>query len=164
MGDESTAGLYMVSGGEPGDSAPVRVVLAEAHASLRMGMRMLLENEPDIVVVGEARDLDGAALEVEHLRPDVLVLALKVPGGLHPGMPEALGCSAETKVVFATMENDPVFAQSVLAAGAHGFVCKDHAEEELAQAVRAAARGEQFLSAQVVQSAQARKAPVGPIA
>jgi two-component system, NarL family, response regulator NreC len=128
----------------------VRVVLADDHALMRRSLRLLLEGEEGITVIAEAEDLASAVRHVESDRPHVLVLDLRLPGG---SSIETVGHlrerAPETGVLILTMEEDPVFAQRALASGALGFVLKDRADSELPGAVRAAARGEEYVSPRV---------------
>jgi two-component system, NarL family, response regulator NreC len=129
---------------------PIRVVLAEDHALLRRSLRLLLDGEQDVEVVAESDDVAAVTRDVQRHEPHVLVLDLKMPGG---SSLEAIGhmreLAPDTQVVVMTMELSPVFAQRAFAAGALGFVAKDLADDELSQAVRAAARGEEFVSPRV---------------
>lgn len=134
------------------DSAPVpiRVVLADDHAPARRSLRLLLEGEDGIDVVAEAQNL---ATVVHHIRGhalDVLVLDLQMPDGssietirhLHEQVPG-------TQIVLLTMEQSPAFAQRALDVGAVGLVVKDHADTELPDAVRRAARADEYVSPRV---------------
>jgi two-component system, NarL family, response regulator NreC len=112
--------------------------------------RLLLGGERDIEVLGEARNLDEAAREVRGRRPQVLVLDLRLPGGSGAEAIETLGKQAPAmEIVILTMDQSAAFAKRVLDAGAIGFVLKDTADTELAQAIRRAARGEVFTSPRV---------------
>jgi two-component system, NarL family, response regulator NreC len=132
-----------------GQASPVsiRVVLADEHALMRRGLRRLLDVEADVEVVTEAGDLATAIRQVRRHLPRVLVIDLSMSNGssieavrtLRRGVPG-------TEIVVLTMEESRVFSQTALDAGAIGFVLKQAAEAELAQAVRTAARGERFLS------------------
>ncbi len=129
---------------------PIRVVLADDHALMRRSLRLLLDDEKGIGVIAEADDIAGATRHVLGHEPHVLVLDLNMPGGSSIATISRLRERAPaTKVVVMTMEADPVFAQRAFAAGALGFVAKERADEELAAAVRAAARGQEFVSPQV---------------
>ncbi|HEY7962317.1 MAG TPA: response regulator transcription factor [Solirubrobacteraceae bacterium] len=128
----------------------IRIVLADDHALMRRSLRQLLESEEDLDVIEEAEDLALVVRHVRAHRPDVLVLDLSMPGG---SSVEAIGqlraSVPETQIVVLTMEENPAFAQRALAAGALGFVLKDRADAELPQAVRAAARDEEYISPNV---------------
>jgi two-component system, NarL family, response regulator NreC len=129
------------------DAATIRVVLADDHALMRRTLCLLLDGEDDIEVVGESADLRSLVPRVDGYRPHVLVLDLGMPDGSSSETIRQLRERApETQIVIVTMEENPVFAQRALVAGALGFVLKDRADEELAEAIRLAARGEQYLS------------------
>ncbi len=127
--------------------SPIRVVLADDHPLVRSSVRRLLDGEEDVEVIAEAGDLASAVRHVQAHRPCVLVLDLMMPDG--SGI-QAIGPLRErvpaTRIVVMTMEDSPAFAQSALAAGASGFVAKELADDELADAVRAAARGARYVS------------------
>ena len=129
---------------------PISVLLADDHALMRRTLRLLLESEEDVEVIAEASDLPAVLELVNGSRPCVLVIDLDLPGG---SSIQAIGRlrvrAPETQIVVLTMEESPIFAEQVLAAGALGFVAKDHADSELPGAVRLAARGERYVSARV---------------
>jgi DNA-binding NarL/FixJ family response regulator len=126
---------------------------------MRRSLRGLLDVEDDIEVIGEADNLETVEHQVRLSRPDVLVLDL----GTHDGATgiESIGrlreLGPETTIVGLTMQDDPAFAQHALTAGATGFVSKDTADAELVQAIRAAARGEQFVSSRVATRLDVRR-------
>jgi two-component system response regulator NreC len=126
---------------------PIRIVLADDHALLRRGLRLLLDSEEELEVIAETGDLRALAQHIHDGRPHVLVLDLSMPGGSGiAAIGELRERAPHTQIVVLTSEAEPVFAQRALAAGAMGFVVKDHAEHELLEAVRAAATGERFVS------------------
>jgi two-component system response regulator NreC len=129
---------------------PIRVVLADDHALMRRSLRQLLDDEKDMEVIAEADDMAGVTRHVLGEEPHVLVLDPNMPGAA--GV-EAIGelheRAPETKIVVMTMDENPVFAQRALAAGALGFVAKELADGELPQAVHAAFRDEEFLSPRI---------------
>jgi DNA-binding NarL/FixJ family response regulator len=122
------------------DEAPqptIGVVLADDHAVVRSGLRMLLEAEPDIAVLAEASDVDSAARYVLGHKPQVLVLDLNM--GDHSSLPEIpriVERSPGTAIVVLTMQDDPAYAREALGGGALGYVLKQAADEELIEAVR----------------------------
>jgi two-component system response regulator NreC len=128
----------------------IRVVLADSHALMRRSLRLLLDGEEDVEVVAEAGDLESVLRRVREDQPQVLLLDLSMPSG---SSVEVISQSRErfphTQIVALTMEDDPVFAQRAFAAGAVGFVMTDRSDAELPQAVRAAARGEEYISPRV---------------
>lgn len=130
--------------------AQLSVVVADDHTMMRRGLRRLLEDERDITLAGEAIDLRSTAKVVSECRPDVLVLDLMLPDGSALDiLGELRTSSPQTRVVVVTMEDAPGFAQRALAAGASGFVLKEHADEDLADAIYAAAKGDEYISAPV---------------
>ncbi len=136
-------------GADPVEQA-IRVVLADDHMLMRRSLRLLLDSEDDVEVVAEAGDHPSAVRHVQGHQPDVLVLDLRMNNGA--GIEAVRGIcerSPATKTVVLTMEDDPMFAQRTLAAGAYGFVAKDLADAELVAAVRAAARSEEYVSPRV---------------
>jgi two-component system response regulator NreC len=129
----------------------IRVVLADDHAPMRRTLRLLLEGEDDVEVIAEAGDPASLMRHIDARQPRVLVLDLGMPDG---SSSEAIGQLRERlpemQIVIVTMEESSMFAQRALAAGAIGFVLKDRADEELLEAIRLAARGERFVSPQLV--------------
>jgi two-component system response regulator NreC len=140
------------------------VVLADDHAVVRNGLRMLIDAEPDLEVVAEAGDLDATRRYVLGHKPTVLVLDINMPEGSSlPLIPELQATSPGTAIVVLTMQNDPAFAREAMRAGAIGYVLKHSAGGELVEAVRAAARGETYLNPKLgAQLAAAPPEPEGP--
>ncbi|MHB1467898.1 MAG: response regulator [Solirubrobacteraceae bacterium] len=127
-------------------SGNIRIVLADDHAVVRTGLRMLLDSEPGLEVVAEAGDVEGARRYVRGHHPDVLVLDLNMPGGSSlRSIPTIRGESPQTHIVVLTMQQEPAFAREALGAGALGYVLKEAADDELVEAVRRAAVGESYL-------------------
>jgi len=125
----------------------IRLLIADDHAVVRSGLRMLLDAEDDLEVVAEAGDVGEARRFVLGHKPDVLVLDLNMPGD--PSLPAIPGLREEhpdTQIVVLTMQNDPAFAREALRAGALGYVLKEAADAELVQAVRQAAQGRTYLN------------------
>jgi DNA-binding NarL/FixJ family response regulator len=145
------------------------IVLADDHPVVLLGMRTLLEPEPDFSIVGEAGDGLETTRLVERLQPDVLVLDLMMPGlnGL-----EALRIvrqrSSRTRVVVLSMHSSNAFVAEALKNGATGYVLKGSCGEDLVHAVREASAGRRFLSAPVTERAieayieQSRAAELDP--
>jgi len=129
-------------------SARIRVLLADDHALMRRSLRLVLEGEENIEVVGEADDFASVERYVDGDRPQVLVLDLTMPDG--SGV-DAIGRLRErvpdTQIVVLATDDSPAYAHRALGAGALGFIVKERADSELPDAVRAAARGEQYVSA-----------------
>lgn len=149
------------------DEDEIKIVLADDHAVVRSGLRLILDGEDGMRVVAEAGDTDDALRLTRAHRPHVLVLDLNMPGG--PGsssldaLPEIITGSPGTAVVVLTMQSDPQFARTALGAGAKGYVLKEAADSELVEAVRRAAAGELYLNPRLgAQLAAAPPDPSGP--
>jgi two-component system, NarL family, response regulator NreC len=144
--------LSLASDGQPDEPtpAPIEVVLADDHPFVRHGLGLLLEAEEDLEVIGEADDLDSTVRGVDRHKPLVLALDPHMAGASSGEIIATLHeRSPDTRVVILTMEENPAFAEHALACGAVGFVAKEHADSELPQAIRAAARGERYVSPRV---------------
>ncbi len=122
----------------------IEIVLADDHAMVRRGLRMVLDAEPGFRVVAEAGTVEEALRRTRELAPGVVVLDLHMPG--RPTLP-ALGefLAERAAVVVLTMEADPAHARAALEAGANGYVLKEGADSELVDAVRATAAGRTYL-------------------
>ena len=130
------------------DGEPITIVLADDHAVVRSGLRMVLDREEDFEVVSEAADADSALRTVLGHKPAILVLDLNMPGEptsleAIPRVPEV---SPNTRVVVLTMQEDPEFARRALRAGAAGYVLKEAADDELVDAIRRVAAGATYLN------------------
>ena len=144
--------------------ATIRVVIADDHAVVRSGLRMLLDSHEDLEVVAEAGDVPTAMQVIRAHRPEVAVLDLNMPGGSSlEAIPALRKSTPETAIVVLTMQDDPAFAREALQGGALGFVLKEAADEELLEAVKLAARGENYLNPRLgARLAAQPPAPSGP--
>jgi two-component system response regulator NreC len=123
----------------------ITLVIADDHAVVRKGLRLLIDAEPGLRVVAEAGDVPDAVRLTKAHRPTVLVLDLNMPGGSSlDAIPEI--AAGTTAIVVLTMQDDPSFARQALQAGASGFVLKEAADDELLLAIRLAADGETYLN------------------
>jgi two-component system response regulator NreC len=141
-----------------------KIVIADDHAVVRSGLRMLLENEQDLRVVAEAGDVPTALRYVAAHRPKVLILDLHMPGEPSlPAIPALKEASPGTEIVVLTMQADPAYAREALRAGAIGYVLKEAAGAELVQAVRLALEGRTYLHPELgAKLATEPPAPSGP--
>jgi DNA-binding NarL/FixJ family response regulator len=131
--------------------APVRVALADDQPLVRSGLRMILESEPDLDIVGEACDGAEAVELVARTAPDVLLLDVQMPGtdGL-AAMAQIAQNGAATRVLMLTTFDLDEYVFEAMRAGASGFLLKDMAGEDIATAVRQVARGADALLAPAV--------------
>ncbi|HYP08129.1 MAG TPA: response regulator transcription factor [Bryobacteraceae bacterium] len=128
----------------------VRIVLADDHAMVRKGFRLILNQEPDLEVIAEAGNGPEAVRLVNELRPDLVIMDI--------AMPEMTGVEATRRIresnencqiLILSMHKDSVYVRESLRAGARGYLLKDSIDEDLLRAVRAVAQGEGFLSPEV---------------
>jgi DNA-binding NarL/FixJ family response regulator len=132
--------------GVPARTDPIRVILVDDHALVRAGLKSVLHACPDIAVVGEAGDGESGVSVASHVRPEVIVMDLEMPGGdgltatrhLHETMPDA-------RVLIVTMYDEHDKLLEVLDAGARGYLSKVAAERDLADAIRVVAAGEVYV-------------------
>jgi DNA-binding NarL/FixJ family response regulator len=123
----------------------IKVIIADDHALMRAGLKMLLEAQPDLEVAGEAADGFEAVLKVREQRPDVLLLDIGMPGPRLAELVEHAGKSSpKTRVLVLTMHDD-AYMRAAPAAGAAGYVVKRATEAELVSAIRAVHGGRTFV-------------------
>src|SRR5262252_4412028 len=125
----------------------IRVLLADDHQLMRSGIRLMLERETDLSVVGEANDGREAVALAQSLRPDVVVMDIGMANlnGIEAAQ-QMTGDSPEIAVVMLSMHSDESYVQRALKAGARGYLLKDSAEADLIKAVHAVAGGKSFFS------------------
>jgi len=127
-------------------SDKVRVLIADDHTIVRSGVRLLLQAEPDIEVVGEALNGDEAVALAASLRPDVVLMDIAMPGmGGLEATRQIKARFPEMHVLVLTMHRSDEYFFEMLKAGASGYVLKGAETNELIGAIRAVARGEVFL-------------------
>jgi DNA-binding NarL/FixJ family response regulator len=133
---------------------PATVVLADDHQVVREGLRLLLEAQPDLSVIGEASDGLQAADLVNGLKPDVLVVDLIMPGlgGLDVAR-EVKRRSPKTRIVILSMHSSDSFVLQALKNGASAYVLKDSSAAELVQAIHTVLAGRRYLSPPLSQKA-----------
>src|SRR3954470_186959 len=124
----------------------LRVLLADDHVTVRHGLKLLIDAQPDMKVVSEASDGDTAVRDAVALKPDVVVMDISMPGT------NGLAATRTLKkqqpgiaVITLTRHSDDAYLQELLRAGVSGYVLKQSAPNELLQAIRAAAAGGQYL-------------------
>ncbi|KAB8140654.1 response regulator transcription factor [Chloroflexia bacterium SDU3-3] len=147
--------------------APIRILLADDHRLFRAGVRALLQPLDDIVILGEASDGPGALELIDRLGPDVVLMDIAMAGMSGLDVAQALVRAASpTRVIFLSMHANEEYVVQALRVGAAGYVLKDADTVELELAIRAAARGDiylsPFVSRQVVESYVQRTQPDSP--
>jgi DNA-binding NarL/FixJ family response regulator len=133
--------------------SPVRIVVADDHAVVRQGLRLFLDLQPDLTVVGEASDGAEALEQVKALRPDLVLMDLSMPGTDGVQATRAVRAELpETKVLVLTSFAGDEQVVAALQAGAAGYLLKDSRPEEVAEAVRSVSRGDPFLDGESLRS------------
>jgi len=125
----------------------IRVLLADDHTLMRRGLRLIVEQQPDLVVVGEAEDGRQAVALSASVKPDVAVLDIGMPNlnGIEAAKQLTDGDSGAA-VVILSMHADETYILRALKAGARGYLLKDSAESDLVRAIRSVAEGKSFFS------------------
>ena len=135
-----------MTGNDTGEARPIRVLLADDHPLFRKGLRRMLDIEEDVEVVGEARD--GAEVQrlARELQPDVVLLDINMPvvDGIAAAR-ELRQAAPKLGILMLTMFSEADSLTRVVEAGANGYLLKDIPFDQIAVAVRAAARGETVL-------------------
>jgi len=128
------------------DQKKIRIVIADDHGTMREGLRLLMNSQPDLEVVGEATDGREAIQVTRELRPDVLLMDISMPGvnGLEATKKLKELCP-DVRVLALTRHSDDGFLNQMLAAGASGYALKLRSGEDLMRAVRTVAAGETYI-------------------
>jgi DNA-binding NarL/FixJ family response regulator len=129
---------------------PLRVVIADDHAVVRQGIRIVLEEIPGLEVVAEAADGDAALkLTLQH-EPDVVVLDVTMPGktGLEVAK-ELRDAGQKVRILILSMHDDPEYVLQAVRAGADGYVLKDVAPAELRRAIASVSQGREFFTERI---------------
>jgi two-component system, NarL family, response regulator NreC len=126
--------------------APITIVIADDHAVVRQGLRLLLEAEDDLAVVCETNEIGQTCAALREHTPAVVLLDLHMGRDLSlSAMSELRSASPVTAVVILTMEDDPAFVAPAWNAGAAGYVLKEASRSELVRAIRTVAKGGRYL-------------------
>jgi len=125
----------------------IRVLLADDHRILRKGVRMLIDSQPDMEVVGEARNGREAIDATREAKPDVVIMDISMPelNGIESAR-QICDEIKNVKIIALSMHRDSVYVREILRAGASGYLVKDSEDDDLVRAIRAVHRGEAFLS------------------
>jgi len=127
----------------------IRVLLADDQAMVRAGFRMILDAEPDIDVAGEAEDGEQAAFEAKRLRPDVVLMDVRMPKLDGIEATRRVRDATQARVLVLTTFDLDEYVYGALRAGASGFLLKDAPPEQLVDAIRVVAAGEALLAPSV---------------
>jgi DNA-binding NarL/FixJ family response regulator len=127
-----------------------RILICDDHKIFREGLRALLEKQPDVKVVGEARDGQEALKLAQDLAPDIVVMDISMPGMNGIDASRALAKTRKTTQIIAlSMHGDRNYVAATFKAGARAYLLKDLAFEELMDAIKAVSNGKFFLSADI---------------
>jgi DNA-binding NarL/FixJ family response regulator len=138
-------------------AAPLRILLADDHVTMRHGLRLLIDSQPDMKVISEASDGQTAMQNAIALKPDVIVMDISMPGMNGLAATRALKQQQpDVIIVTLTRHGDDAYVQELLRAGVAGYVLKQSAPAELLQAIRAAAAGGQYLDSTLTARVTAR--------
>ena len=132
--------------------SPIKVMLVDDHAVVRMGFKMLLEMDADIKVVAEAESGEHGIQRYMEFKPHVVVMDITMPGmGGLEAIERILAKDSAAKILVLSAHEDSVHPKRVLNAGAMGYLTKRSAAEELIKAIRTVASGKKYLEASVAQ-------------
>jgi DNA-binding NarL/FixJ family response regulator len=124
----------------------IRVIVVDDHALVRDGLRHLVDCQPDMAVVAEAADGSQAMTAIDGLVPDVVLMDVLIPGS--SGVSLTLRISRQhpaVRVIGVSRHNERSVVRGMMQAGARGYVCKQNASSELPAAIRAVAKGQEYL-------------------
>jgi two-component system, NarL family, response regulator NreC len=123
-----------------------QILIVDDHAVVRSGLRLLLDAQDDLKVVGEAGDMRNAVFEARALKPDVILMDIVMPGASGIEATTAVLKEApEARVLVLSMQDDPRYVREAFSAGASGYVLKEGADAELVDAVREVAAGGRYV-------------------
>jgi len=130
----------------------IRVVVADDHAILRAGLRMLINAQADMAVVAEAQDGIEAVEAIQRTKPDVAILDVTMPrsGGLD-AIHEIANKSRSTRILLLTMHEEPAYLRTALSAGASGYVLKKSVDADLLTAIRAVYKGRTYVDSELAE-------------
>jgi two-component system invasion response regulator UvrY len=132
--------------------APVRVMLVDDHAVVRMGFRLLLEGAADLKVAAEANSGEEAVRSFAEVKPDVVVMDISMPGiGGLEAIDRILAREPQARILVLSAHEDIMHARRVLKAGAAGYLTKRSAAEALIDAIRQVAQGKTYLEPSIAQ-------------
>ena len=129
---------------------PTHVILIDDHTAVRQALRVMLEAEPDVAVVGEASDGAEGVRNAAELQPDVSIVDLAMPGtGGLAAIPEMRKAAPRTAILVFTMHHNAAYVHEAMRAGARGYVLKSAPKEVLLAAIRALCTGGGYLQPEI---------------
>lgn len=129
----------------------IRILLADDHPLIRMGLHTTIEQEQDLIVIGEATNGIDALSFCQELSPDILLLDLSMPGPSPiTNVRNLLEHCPKTKIIMLTAFDDEIYVRNLVNLGVSGYILKDEAPETLIRAIRAASEGDIWFSHRVV--------------
>ena len=125
----------------------IRILLADDHILVRQGFKLILSEQPDMEIAGEAANGREAVEQAEKLQPDIVIMDVTMPelNGIEATR-RITAVAPRSRVLALSMHKDAVYVREILRAGARGYLLKDSADADLIAAVRAVAKGEGYLS------------------
>ena len=139
-----------ISSVAPKNGRILLIFVAEDHAVVREGVKLLLQAQTDMEVVGEAGDGESAWRQIRELAPDVVILDVAMPGLNGAQLTERLRAGApQVRILALSAYEDSARVRSLVDAGAHGYVLKRAAAQELADAIHTVARGQTYFDAEL---------------
>ncbi len=133
-------------------ASKIRIVVADDHAILRSGLRMLINAQPDMEVVGEAEDGIEAGHVIQAVNPNVAILDVTMPrsGGLD-AIKDIVARNRSTRILLLTMHEEPAYLRTALGAGAAGYVLKKSVDADLLSAIRAVHKGRTYVDSELAE-------------
>lgn len=141
----------------------INVVLVDDHELVRTGMKRLLEDAPDIKVIGEAGDGEEAIKLIERTKPDVVLMDLNMPGINGSGLNgldvtrKLIRSNSKLKIIVVTVCREGPFPERLVRAGASGYVTKNTNMDELISAIRKVVKGQIYITPEIAQSMALRQ-------
>jgi DNA-binding NarL/FixJ family response regulator len=128
--------------------ARARILIVDDHPVVRSGLRMLIDDEPDLLVCGEAGDADEAIRVLDAMKPDLVIVDLSLKGSSGLELIKRIKSrESGSKMLVSSMFDESLYAERVLNAGALGYVSKQEAMEKVIEAIRCVLSGRVYLSA-----------------
>jgi len=142
---------------------PIKIMLVDDHAVVRMGFRLLLNGSPDMKVVAEADSGESALRHLEQAEPDVVVMDVAMPGiGGLEAIHRILAKQPGARILALSAHEDAMHARRALKAGAMGYLTKRSAAEALIQAIRQVRQGKTFLEPEIAQQLAVQRVSGAP--